>query len=153
MLLAIIWFYIYNKEKCIAILKNLRPTRTFQNLAMLGLGLYLAKVPFFDLNFFDWLLIVMAAVSLLLYWLSGVGYDDIYDEKIDKISNPLRPLSQGKISKEEFKTINNVLRAASYICAFVASYTFFILIFLRSLLAHIYYAHPFTKYISYHFYW
>lgn len=138
-----LWFFIYNKEKFLAILKNLRPERFIHNLIMLGLGVYIAKVSPMSLTFFDWLLVIMAGLSVFLYWLSVIGFDDIADEKIDKISNPKRPLPRGKISKEEFKTINNILRIASFLCAFVVGYTFFVLIFLRSLLGHIYYAHPF----------
>lgn len=145
-ILASLWFYIFNKEKCLALFKNLRLTRIIQNIAMLGFGLYLAKVPIFrpfSLNFSDWLLIVMAVISLLLYWLSGIGYDDLSDEKIDRISNPSRPLPQGKFTREEFKALNNIIRIASYICAFVVGYVFFIFLILRSLVAYLYFASPF----------
>lgn len=143
LVLGVIWFYIYHREKCLALLKNLRFFRTLQLLAMFGLGLYLAKIPFFDLSFFDWLLIVTSVFSLLLYWLSGIGYDDLADQKIDEISNPRRPLVQKKFSREEFRSLNHVLRGASYISAFVVGYSFFLFLFLRSLMAHIYYASPF----------
>ena len=138
-----LWFFIYNKQKFLAISKNLRPYRAFHNLAMLGFGIYLCKIPFQGFNFFDWLLITMASLSLLLYWLSGTGYDDLYDETIDKVSNPSRPLPQSKFFKDEFRSINNVLRAASYFSAFIVGYGFFLMLVLRSLIAHIYSAPPF----------
>lgn len=142
-ILASFWFYIQNKEKCLALFKNFRLFRTIQNIAMLGLGLYLAKVPFFNLNFQDWVLIIIAVISVCLYWLSAIGYNDLSDEKIDRISNPSRPLCQGKLTREEFKTLSNVFLIASYISALVAGYFFFIFIFLRSLLGYLYNAFPF----------
>ncbi len=142
-LLAALWFYIYNKEKFLALFKNLRLSRTANNITLLGLGLYLGEVLKFDLNFGDCLLIILAVISLLLYWLSAIGYDDLSDEKIDRISNPSRPLPQGKFTKEEFQNLSNLFRIASYYTAFAVGYGFFIFILLRSLVGYLYSSLPF----------
>jgi len=118
--LAVLWFYIYNKKKCLAVLKNLKPVLALQNLAMLGFGIYLCKIPLQSFTFFDGLLITGACLSLLLYQFSG-----------------------GKFLGEESKNINNILRAASFISAFIVGYAFFVLLFLRALIAHIYFTPPF----------
>jgi len=155
--LSFFWFLAYNKKKFIAILKNLRLASFLHNIAMLGLGLYVAIIskyghsdvglgiipPNLHFRFFDFILIAIACISIFLYWLSGVGYDDSYDENVDKISNPNRPLPQGNISKEEFSVVNNILRGASFICAAAISYSFFIFILLRSVVAYFYFTPPF----------
>lgn len=140
------WFYFYNKEKFFAFFKNARPTRVFHNIILLGLGIYLAQVPIFNplsLNSADWLLIIIAIIAVLLYWFSAIGYDDLSDEKIDRISNSSRPLPQNKFTREEFKNINNLLRITAYIISFAVGYAFFIFILLRSLAGYLYYAFPF----------
>jgi len=143
---SLIWFYSFSREKFLAFIKNARLTRVLHNIALLGLGLYLAKVPIFNpLNIIpaDWLLIVMAVISLLLYWFSAIGYDDLADEKIDRISNQSRPLPQGKFTREEFRTLTNLLRMTSYISAFIVGYVFFLFILLRSLVGYLYSSFPF----------
>ncbi len=144
-ILSFIWFFVFNKEKFFAFLKNARLTRVFNNIALLGLGLYLAKVPIFNplsISPADWLLIIMAVISLLLYWFSAIGYDDLADEKIDRISNQHRPLPQNKFTREEFKTLTNLSRIASYVAAFIVGYAFFIFILLRSLVGYLYSCFP-----------
>jgi len=145
-ILAFFWFFVYNKEKFLAFLKNIRPLRILHNLAMLGLGLYLAKVPIFNpssFNFADWMLIVTAAVSVALLYLCEIGYGDLYDEKIDKISNPSRPLPSDKITRGEFQSLNNVFLSASLLSAFVAGYSFFVFMLLRCMVGYLYISPPF----------
>lgn len=142
-LLSFFWFYIYNKEKCLALFRNLRFSRVVNNLALLAFGLYLGGILTFDLNFGDTMLIILAVISLLLYYLSAVGRDDLSDEKIDKISNPSRPLPAGKFTKEEFRGLSNIFLIASYFTAFAVGYAFFFFILLRSLVGYLYYAPPF----------
>ena len=142
-LLASLWFYAYNKEKFISLVRNLRISRVAHNLVLLALGFYLGGILTFDLQLGDIMLIILAVISLLLYWISAVGYDDLSDEKIDKISNPSRPIPDGKFTREEFSNLSNIFRIAAYFTAFVAGYAFFIFILLRSLVGYLYYAYPF----------
>jgi len=141
--LSLIWFFVYNKNQCLSLLKNLRITRTLQNIAMLGFGLYLARINFSKLQFQDWMLIIVAFLSLLFYWLAAIGYNDISDEKEDKISNPDRPLCQNKFSQEEMKNLSNIFLIISYLSAFLVGYFFLIFIFMRSLLGYLYNNYPF----------
>ena len=141
-LLVFLWFYFNNKEKFLAILRNLRISRVTNNIVLLGLGLYLGGVRTFDLNFGDVMLITLAVISLLFYWFSAVGYDDLSDEKIDKISNPFRPLPAGKFTREEFRSLSNIFLMTSYFTAFAVGYIFFIFILLRSFVGYLYYTPP-----------
>lgn len=141
-LLSLIWFYFYNKKKLFAFLKNVRVPRMGLYLGAFGAGLYLAR-PSLDFNFFDWLLIAMASLSIIFSWLFAVGTNDIEDEFVDKISNPGRPLPSGKITRSEISSVNLILRIISYICAFVAGYAFFVTILVRSCISYLYSHEPF----------
>lgn len=140
--LAVVWFFIYDRKKFMAILKNIRFFRLLHNLAMLGLGFYLARPDWGSLGFFDGLYILVAVLALVFYWLSALGYDDLHDEEIDKISNSDRPLPQGSISRQDLSLLNNLFLGLAYLCAFVAGYSFFVLLFLRSMLLFIYSGWP-----------
>jgi 4-hydroxybenzoate polyprenyltransferase len=126
-----------------AILKNIRFFRLIHNLALLGLGFYLAGIFRKPLMVFDWLLLLMAFLAVFFYWLAAVSRDDIYDEEIDKISNSSRPLPQKKISKEEISVLGNVFLAFSYVCAFLVGYEFFLLVLIRSMVLLVYSCPPF----------
>ncbi len=141
--LASLWFYIYNKEKYLALFRNLRIIRIAHNISLLGLGLYLGGVLTFDLNLGDGALIILAAISLFLCWLGEITYGDLSDEKIDKISNPCRPLPAGKFTRAEFQHLGNIFLVASYFTAFIVGYTFFIFLLLRGSIGYLYAYFPF----------
>ncbi len=142
-ILVSVWFFIHNKEKFTAIIKNLRFFRTLQILAMLFFGLYLAHPFRPNLRFFDILLILTACLSLIFYWAWGVLSNDLVDEESDRIDNPGRPLPSGKISRQEAKSFSAIFLIASYLSAMAVGYAFFITVFLRSCLAYLYSNPPF----------
>ncbi len=145
-ILASVWLYSFNKEKFITFFKNIRPLRILHNVALLGLGLYLAKIPIFNpisLNFADWMLVITAFISVILLYFWEMGYDDLSDEKIDKISNPSRPLASGKFTRDEFKGLNNVFLITSLIASFAVGYSFFVFVLLRSMVSYLYISPPF----------
>lgn len=142
-ILGIFWFRAYNKEKLYALLKNMRFFRAVQIIALFLFGLYIAKAANISLGFFDYLLIIVACISLLLYWIAVVLFNDLADEKGDTVNDPKRPLPSGKLTREETKKLAFIFLIASYVSAFVVSYTFFILILFRSCLSYLYSNNPF----------
>jgi len=138
-----LWFFIYQKEKFIAVVKNLRFFRTLQILALLFFGLYLAHVSGARLRFFDFLLIATACLSVISYWAWGVFSNDLIDENSDRITNPGRPLAVGKLNRQEVKTLSIIFLIISYMSALAVGYAFFITVFLRSCLGYLYSFHPF----------
>ena len=70
-------------------------------------------------------------------------YGDLSDEKIDRVSNPLRPLPAGKFTREEFRRLGSIFMIISYIAAFVAGYAFFIFLLLRGFVGYLYAYPPF----------
>lgn len=137
------WLYFYDKKIFRSVLKNIRPPRLLHNLAMLGLGFYLSGGIFGPLSVFDYLLILTSFLSVCLYWLSVTGLDDLCDEKIDRISNPERPIPQGFLSRQQVFSLSGLFLVGSYLSALMVGYAFFVLIFLRSLILPLYSQWPF----------
>lgn len=141
---ASVWFFIYQKGKFLALIKNFRFSRTLQILALLIFGLYLAHVSVLKLNLFDFILIITAGLSLTCYWGWAVLNNDVADEKADAIDSPDRPLPSGLINREEAKSLSTIFLIAAYISALAVGYAFFIALFIRSCLAYIYSNPPFN---------
>jgi len=142
-ILASLWFYIYHKEKFISLFNNLRLSRIAHSIVLLSLGLYLGGVLDFEFNLANASLIILALMSLFLCWLGEIFYGDLSDERIDKISNPSRPLPSGKFSRSEFKLMGSIFFAVSYLTAFVVGYGFFVFLLLRGFVGYLYAYPPF----------
>ncbi len=138
---AAIWFWRYDKNKLLALAKNVRPERLALYLGAFYYGIYLAGPNGF--NFFDILLIIIASLAIFFSWLFAVGSNDLADEGGDRISKAYRPLPSGQLSHSEVKSLNLIFRVASYICALMAGYAFFITILIRSAISYIYSNYPF----------
>ena len=82
-------------------------------------------------------------MSLFLCWLGEIFYGDLSDEKIDRISNPSRPLPAGKFTRQEFQRLGGIFMVVSYITAFVAGYGFFVFLLLRGFVGYLYAYPPF----------
>lgn len=141
-LFAIIWFWRYDKNKFLALFKNIRIERLALYLGVFYYGIYLAG-PTFKFNFFDILVIVMGSLAIIFSWLFAVGSNDLADEGGDKLSKAYRPLPSGKLNRTEVKNLNLIFRISSYLFAFAAGYTFFITILIRSAISYLYSNHPF----------
>lgn len=142
-ILALLWFYAYNKEKFLSLLRNLRLSRVALSITLLALGLYLGEILNFDLNFGDKVLIFLAIISLFLLLLGETIYDDLSDEKADRVSNPFRPLPANKFTREEFRTLGAIFFTASYLTALAVGYAFFVFLSLRGLIGYLYAFPPF----------
>ncbi len=141
-IISLAWFFIYDKRKFLAFIKNMRLPRLGMYLGAFWYGVYLADIPF-SLNFFDYLILIIANLAIILSWMFAVGSNDIVDERVDKISNSNRPLASGIMNKEEIKSINIILRVASYLTAFLTGYAFFVTIIIRSCISYLYSNEPF----------
>jgi len=143
---GLVWFYVYNKEKFWAAIKNFRFVRIINNLLFLFVGLFIAlrfnprPIVF---KSFDYLLVLSACLAIIFYWLFAIFSNDIADEKADRISSPGRPLPSGTLAAQEIKSLALIFQVASYTCAFIVSYAFFVIVFIRSCLGYLYSWFPF----------
>lgn len=106
---ALLWFYLYDKKKLWATLKNSRPLRLLISLMSLGAGIYLGfrlnALPW-ENSFFAYLLLLNLVLIPLLLWLFSVGLNDLYDQKIDVVTNVNRPLVRKILTPGETNNLN-----------------------------------------------
>ncbi|MBI4833352.1 MAG: UbiA family prenyltransferase [Planctomycetes bacterium] len=114
MVAIFIWYFLYDRNKCLALLKNIRLTRCihFCGLVLGGILLgYLAErnnlLGVFS-NPIDYLACIGLCLAIFFAIQSLIVVNDIFDIESDRISNPNRPLTQGIIPLDEYKTIGLV---------------------------------------------
>ncbi len=83
------------------IIKNFRFLQIIYHIGLLfiGIGLSYFFVPFFKLPNLSLIIILIIIVSSA--WISSVFLNDVIDFKIDKISNPNRPIPKGILNKNQ----------------------------------------------------
>jgi 4-hydroxybenzoate polyprenyltransferase len=142
-----LWFWLYDRRKFLALLRNLRGLRVFHYLSMLGFGMFLGYAQMRPVALFDspfpLLILSASASSVALAWWFAAGVNDLYDIETDKITNTSRPLVSGIISTEEQQAFNMVLLLLSLIAGYLVRYPFFLTILLCIALSYIYSASPF----------
>lgn len=105
--IIVVGLFIYQKDKFWAILKNSRPTQIVYHLGLLvvGLGLgmiYNEKSLAINLNFFDLLGFLVLVEAIVFSWLASVLVNDVFDQKIDRLTNRNRPLIKEIFSLKEY---------------------------------------------------
>ncbi|MBU1051146.1 MAG: UbiA family prenyltransferase, partial [Nanoarchaeota archaeon] len=129
-----------------AIIKNIRPFRTIHYSALVVLGL---AIGFFVLG--NYLITTKILISLVFTifavffgWLFAVFLNDMFDYKIDKVSNKNRPLVSGIISLRINKFLTFIFFLLSIGFSLLASYYVFSFVLLFNILyGFIYSAPPF----------
>ncbi len=139
-------FYLINREKFWAMLKNLRFPQLFYHsgLFFIGIGLgYLSYSQNFALNIFSFSAAGTLLISIWLAWASSVVMNDIYDFGIDSISNPERPLPQKIFNVKEYAELGVILFLLSLLGAITIGFPFAVLILVYTILAYFYSNPPF----------
>ena len=130
----------------IALWENARLPQLIYHGGLLFLGMALAFY-FTDarvsVNFFHivGMLTLLAAVESA--WLASVVVNDCYDIRIDRETNPTRPLIRNAIPLETFKTFGILFFAVSLIFSGIMSFTALLLMLGYQALAWLYSAPPF----------
>jgi homogentisate phytyltransferase/homogentisate geranylgeranyltransferase len=107
----------------ISLVRNIRPLRVVHYGVFVIIGFLIgkhemhAKPAFMDIWHLGLLL-----CSVLCAWAFAVGINDIYDQNIDKVSNPGRPLIAGLISPREYAVSTAVFAVMSLMLAWAVSY-------------------------------
>ncbi|HCU70773.1 MAG TPA: hypothetical protein DIC35_03375 [Candidatus Moranbacteria bacterium] len=144
--LAAAIFYLNNKEKFWAIIKNARFPQLIYHLGLLivgmGLGFWMYPQNWHS-NLFSILAISIVAINIVLAWLASVVFNDIYDYKIDIISNSYRPLQKKIFTMEEYWQLGIILFILSLIGSMTVSVFGFILLLAYQIVAWFYSAPPY----------
>jgi 4-hydroxybenzoate polyprenyltransferase len=144
-LLAVL-FFLMNRKKFMAVLKNFRYPQLIYHggLFVLGIGLgYLNFRENFVLNIFSLTTILVLLISVALAWKASVVINDIYDLEIDKISNSDRPLPKSIFDISQYVQFGIACFLLSLLGGITIGFNFFLLIFVYQILAWFYSAPPF----------
>lgn len=131
-LIAITSLIIFIKNKLFReLLKNIRPVQTLYHLGLFSVGLGIASIfsETVDIfNFFNIIALITMYLIIVGMWFSSVIVNDYFDEKIDEISNPKRPLILHIIKKSDYLKIGIATLITSIILSLLINQTITILL-------------------------
>ncbi|MFA5794293.1 MAG: UbiA family prenyltransferase [Candidatus Brocadiia bacterium] len=130
------WYFLYDRQKCLALLRNIRLTRCVHFCGLVVLGIWLATQT--QSGAFGHPLDYLAGASLCLAiffaFQAMVVANDIIDLQADRISNPNRPLAAGAVPPDEYRAAGWIYFLLSLGLAFNVSITaMFIILFFDAL--------------------
>ena len=139
-------FFVQNKAKFVAILKNARYPQLIYHFGLFFTGLGLGVLAYrdnFNLNIFSVFAVLDLLAGVALAWLASVIINDIYNFKIDEISNPERPLQKKVFETGEYLNLGILFFILSVLGGLVVDVRFALLLFFYQFLAWAYSAFPF----------
>ena len=145
LLLALLFFWL-DRAKFKAFLENLRIPQIIYHfgLFVIGMGIGILVYPDnFNFNIFAVFAVLSLFGAIFLAWEASVICNDIYDFKIDKISNSWRPLPRKIFSVEEYKVFGVIMFLLSLLGGLVIGMKFMVLLFIYQILAWFYSSEPF----------
>lgn len=120
--ILLLGFWKYQREKLYSFLKNMRIPQVLYHLGLLATGLG-AGIIFsgtnVDFDFFNSLGFLVLSEAVIFSWLASVIVNDIFDEKIDAVSNPQRPFPKKDFSPLEYKSLGLIFFALSIYLSFL----------------------------------
>lgn len=140
-----LYLWHYFPKKFFALFHNARIPQILYHGGLFFIGIGLAIV-FADaslsLNLFNILGLINLLFAIGCAWLASVIANDLFDQKIDVLTNPARPLPQQSISHHEYKSIGMTFFAASLIFAALVSFKSMLFLLVYQTLAWTYSAWP-----------
>lgn len=144
--LLVALFFMADKKKVQAVVKNARFPQLIYHAGLLfaGLGMgFLVYPQNFNLNLFSVLATMILTAGVWLAWIASVIVNDIYDFKIDEISNPDRPLQKKIFNVREYGELGVIVFLLSILGGLVIGLKFTALLFIYQFIAWVYSATPF----------
>lgn len=139
-------FLAFNyKGKFISLIKNVRFPQVIFNFGLLfiGMGLGYYYFPRNNFDFFYILIVVNLLVMVFSSWFFSVFINDITDQRVDRKSNPDRPLIKSIFSINEYKNFSKIFLFFSLTSALLVGFQAFSLIIVYHFLTWIYSHYPF----------
>ena len=146
--IAILCYFFWKSEpeKFWSVVRNLRyPQLVFHGgLLFFGLGIGLLMYSeYFNPNIFSLLAIFDILISVFLAWETSVIVNDIFDHRVDAVSNPERPLQKGIFTSGQYAQLGAITFFFSIVGGLMVQYKFGILLFIYQVMAWFYSAEPF----------
>lgn len=139
-------FYIMNREKFWAIMKNFRYPQIIYHSGLLFIGAALGFLQFGDkikVDIFSFFAVFSLLISVWLAWKASVVVNDVYDLEIDRISNPNRPLPKEIFTLRDYSQFGLICFILSLLGAVSLGFKFLALILVYQIIAWFYSAPPF----------
>lgn len=141
-----LFFFLSQREKFVAVIKNLRiPQCLFHvGLFFCGIGLGILAYPSnLAINLFSVFAVGGLIISIILAWKASVVVNDIFDFSVDSISSPSRPLQKGIFSVREYAEFGLVCFVLSLLGGMAVGFKFSALLLAYQIIAFFYSAPPF----------
>lgn len=145
-LLLAIFFFVSSRQKFWAVVKNARFPQIIYHSGLLTIGLGLGYLNYpqnFHLSLFSLLAVLILFICVWLSWIASVIFNDIYDFKIDVVSNPHRPLQRKIFAVKEYAHLGIFLFLLSLIGALSLGFSFAALLLAYQFIAWLYSAPPY----------
>lgn len=148
-LMHVIPFFLFlvNKEKMIKILSNIRWPQTLYHAGLVyvgaGIAILFSPQSLTHFTLFNVLSLIILTYCAIVAWATSVVSNDFFDEPIDTITNPHRPLVEKTITKSAYKQLGWTLFFASLLLAGIAHPYGIALIMVYHALTWLYNAPPF----------
>ena len=139
MVLSGFLLYHYKKEKMKAILSNIRVLKSLIFVLFVFLGSLASTSLGYTFNLYKTFL---ASLAIFFVWQFSIVINDIYDYKIDKISNKNRPLVKKTMALSEYKLVTWIFIFFALSFSAILNAYIFLLIILSIILATIYSVPP-----------
>lgn len=147
MVFLLMWlFYLDGKERFWAVIRNFRLPQIIYHggLLIIGLGLgFLAYPNKLELGIFPVAAVLVLLVSVWLAWKASVIVNDLYDVKIDEISNSTRPLQKGLFDPKSYGEFGIICFILSILGGFIVGPQFGAMLIIYQILAWFYSAEPY----------
>ena len=142
---VILGLFFYYKDKLVSFFKNSRPVQIIYHLGLLLLGIILAIIftnADWDFDMFNFFSFLNVSIAVVLAWLASVVFNDIYDKKIDSVTNIKRPLIAGDFLESDYIAIGVILFSFSIFYAALVNPKVAFLLIAYQVLAWVYSAWP-----------
>lgn len=137
--------FVLYKKQFMAFIKNSRPVQLLYHqglfMAGMGLGVFFTD-PSWDFTIFNFVSFVAVSIAIASAWLASVVLNDIYDQKIDSVTNSQRPLIVNDFTNKGYITTGVILFLVSVILSGMVNPKVSFLLFAYQGLACLYSAWP-----------
>ena len=144
--LAPVFGFVFYKKHTLSLLRNARLPQTLYHGGLLcvgaGLGILFSGTRFSP-SLFDALAFLLLIVAVGCAWLASVVVNDLFDTRIDAITNAQRPLPQNIFSKNAYATVGWICFWASLLFSAIALPFGAVFLLFYQALAFLYSAPPF----------
>lgn len=139
--------FLFERKKAFSVLTNVRLVQVLYHGGLFFIGGALASIfggaKIDTFSFFEILATTLLLISIGCSWLASVITNDLYDQKIDVLTNPKRPLIRGVFTQQEYTTLGIFFFMASLFLATLVRPYFLVFPLAYQALAWIYSANPF----------